>query len=200
MKVVHPLETHPHADRPGQGTHSNIQFLLELIHKGEGVLPFPVQFIDENNNRRVSHPADFHQFFRLLFHPLSAVHNKNGAVYGGKGPIGILHEVLMPRSIQNIYDLSPVLEGHYRCPNGYAPLLLNLHKVGSGAPLNLVGLHRPGHMDSPAEEKELLRQGGLPRVGMTNDPEGPSFFYFFYVLITHVVLPVTRFLLFPLLV
>jgi len=40
--------------------------------------------------------------------------------------------------------------------------------------LGLLGLDAPGHLDGPAEEQKLLGEGGLARVRVADNAEGPS--------------------------
>jgi hypothetical protein len=41
--------------------------------------------------------------------------------------------------------------------------------------LRFAGLYGPGQLNGPAEQKKLLRQGGLARVGVADDAKGSSF-------------------------
>ena len=46
---------------------------------------------------------------------------------------------------------------------------------------------RACHLDGATEEQQLFGQGGFTGIGMADDAEGSSFFYFFAMLTAHVV-------------
>jgi hypothetical protein len=82
------------------------------------------------------------------------------------------------RSIKDIDLLILIYKSEYRGGNRDPPLPFDLHKVAGSSFFDFVTLDRPGFLNSPSEKEEFFRQGGLPRIGVGDDPKGPSSFYF----------------------
>ena len=70
------------------GVHSIL--ILNLTKDVQRRHSLAVKFVDECNYRGIAHPANFHEFFGLGFHPLGIVDHHQGAVHGGQYPVGIL--------------------------------------------------------------------------------------------------------------
>ena len=82
----------------------------------------------------------------------------------------------MARGVEQVDDVVPVAELHHRARHRDAALLLDLHPVGGGVPGGLAALHGAGHLDGAAEEKELLGERCLARVGVGDDGERAAVF------------------------
>ena len=65
-------------------------------------------------------------------------------------------------------------------------MLLDLHPVTGSGLLDLVTLDCPSHVYSTTKEEELLGQGRLPSIGVTDDGEGSPLVYLCFVLV-HLV-------------
>ena len=81
VDVVDPLKLISHPDGKTQGCYREVELLFHLVEQVKGVFPFPVQFVDEDDHRDISHPADLHQFLRLFFHPFSHVNDYYYAIH-----------------------------------------------------------------------------------------------------------------------
>ncbi len=179
IQAVHTLETLSHPDRPAQRGDGQVEFLLDLVQEVKPVLSFTVQFVDKHDDRRVTHPADFHQSFSLFLHTFRYVYHHDHAIHGRQRPEGILGKILVARGVEDI-DFQPAVgESHDRCGHGDAPLAFDLHKVGSRMLLDLVGFYRPGDLDRTTKKQQLFCQCRLSRIRVADDPEGPPFLDFF---------------------
>jgi hypothetical protein len=69
-------------------------------------LPFVQTCRNKSSKKRISHPADLHQFTGLRFHAFGGVDYDNNAIDGGQRAISIFREILMSGCIQDI-DLYP---------------------------------------------------------------------------------------------
>ena len=78
----------------------------------------------------------------------------------------------MARRVQQVEHRVLIFKGHHRRGDRDAAFLLDLHPVGFGAPRLAARLDPAGGMDRPAQQQQMLGQGGLARVGMGNDREG----------------------------
>lgn len=171
-EVVDTLEEAATVDRPGERAGADVQLLLHLIQQVKGVAALAVQLVYEDDDRRLAHGTDLHEFAGLLLYALDRVYYDDHRVYGGEGAVGVLGEVLVAGGIENIDQLVAVVEGHDRGSHGDTPLLLYLHKVGGGALLDLIALDGAGGLDGPAKEEELLGQGRLAGIGVGYDAKG----------------------------
>ena len=115
IDVVHSLELGSLIDWPRQGAHLYFKFLLKLVKQVEGVAPFAVHLVDEDDYRRVAHAAYVHQLARLRLHALRPVHHDDGRVYGGKRAVSVFGEVLVARRIKYVDLVALVVKLHDRC-------------------------------------------------------------------------------------
>ena len=79
----------------------------------------------------------------------------------------------MARGVEQVDDAVPVIELHHRAGHGNAPLLFDLHPVGSGMAAALAGLHRTRGLNGATEQQQLFGQGRLTRIRVRNDGKGP---------------------------
>ena len=120
---------------------------------------------------KVPQGADLEQLPGLGFHTLGTVDDHDGAVGGHQGTVGVLGEVLVAGSVQNVDAEAAVLELHDGGGDGDAALLLNLHPVGGGGPGTLA-LDLAGLGNGAAVEQEFFRQGRFTGVGVGDDCKG----------------------------
>ena len=154
--VVDALKILAAADGPVHSVGLNAQLPLNLVQQVEGVLGFPVHFIDEGKDGDVPHGADLEQLPGLGLHALGAVDDHDGGVRRHQGAVGVLGEVLVARGIQNVDAEALVLELHDRGRDGNTTLLFNLHPVGGGGAGILLALDHAGLGDGAAVEKEFF--------------------------------------------
>ena len=177
--VVDAAEAVAAVDRPGERRDGDLQLLFQLIEEVKGVLRLAVHLIDKDDHRGLPQAADLHQFLRLRLHAARPVDHDDDRVDGGEGAEGILSEVLVSRGVEDIDLIVLVLKAHYGGGDGDAALLLDLHPVGGGGAADLIALDRPGDVDRPSEEEELLGEGGLTGIGVSDDGKGASAGYLF---------------------
>ena len=169
IDIVDPLELGADINRPGERTHRDFQFVFQFVENIEGVAPFAVELVDEDNHRSVAHTADLHQLPGLLLHTFGHVHHDDDRVNRRQGAVGVFGEVLVTRSVEDVDFIVAVIEAHDGSSDGNTPLLLDFHPVGGGGLLYLVGFHGTGHVDGTSEKEEFLGQRGLSGVGMGNN-------------------------------
>ena len=160
------------ARRPGGGVAPDVQVPGDVVQELEGVGPLPVALVHEGHDGEAPPLADDEELAGLLLHPPAVVQEHDGAVRRREGPVGVLGEVLVPRGVQEVHPKTFPVEVEGRGGDGDPPLLLHGHPVRGGVARRAAPLHRPGQVQGPSVEKELLREGGLPRVRVTDDGEG----------------------------
>ena len=89
----------------------------------------------------------------------------------------------MTRGIQDVDLVASVLESHHGGRYGDTTLLLDLHPVTRRGLLDLVTLDGTCYVDSSPEEKELLGEGRLTGVRVTDDSEGTSLVDLFLIFV-----------------
>ena len=89
----------------------------------------------------------------------------------------------MTRGIQDVDLVASVLESHDGGRHGDTTLLLDLHPVTRRSLLDLVTLDGTCYVDSSPEEKELLGEGRLTGVRVTDDSEGTSLVDLFLIFV-----------------
>jgi hypothetical protein len=132
---------------------------------------FPVHLVDEGDNGRIPQAADVKQLQRLRLHALGRVDHHHGGVHRREHAVGVLREVFVARCVEQVDGVARVLELHHRAGDRDATLLLHFHPVRSRMTRTPPRLHRAGQLDRPAEEQQLLGQGGLAGVRVGDDCE-----------------------------
>ena len=138
VDVIHPLETWTTLNRPRQRAHVDNQFFLQFIQQIERVFSLTVHLVDEDNHRRVTHTADFHQLTSLCFHTLRSVHHDDYTVHCRQGTIRIFGKILVTRCIEDINLIVMVVKFHHGGSDRDTTLLFDVHPVGRGGFLYLV--------------------------------------------------------------
>ena len=116
--MVNAFEVTAHADGPGNRRTLNSQDGLHLIKKLDGVANFPVELIDEGENRGITQATYFQELDRSRFDALGAVDHHERRVHGSEGTVGIFGEVFVPGRIEQIHDGVPIRELHHRGGHG----------------------------------------------------------------------------------
>ncbi|MNY10036.1 hypothetical protein D3C86_1429900 [compost metagenome] len=168
------LEVRAHADGPVHGARADAQHLLQLVHQVEGVPAEAVELVDEGEDRDLAQAADLEQLLGLGLDALGRVDQHDRRVHGRQRAVGVLREVLVARGVEQV-DLEPLVrELHDARGDRDAALPLELHPVRGGVTLGPARLDRAGHVDGASVQQELLGEGGLTRVGVRDDGEGPA--------------------------
>ena len=179
VKVVDPFEIGAVSDGKGQRTHTDVQLLLHLIQEVERFFRRTVELIDEDDDRRIAHPADLHQFAGLRLDAFCAIDDDDDRIDRRKCAISILGEIFVARCVENI-DFHPfVFESHDRRRNRDAALAFDFHEVRCRALLDFVVLDGTGDVDGSAEKQQLFGQCGFTGIRMGDDSKRPPTDYFF---------------------
>ena len=162
------------AHRPGDGHRLQVEPSLDLVEQLEAVAARPVPLVDEREQGHVAGPAHLEQLERLRLDALGRVEHHHRGVDRGQHPVGVLGEVAVAGRVEQVEHVVAVRELQHRGGDRDAPLLLELHPVGPGAPPLTPGLDLTGLLHRPAVQQELLGEGGLARVGVADDGEGAA--------------------------
>src|SRR5690606_11943352 len=92
--------------------------------------------------------------------------------------IGVFAEVLVAWGVEQVERAPRVLEGHGGRGHRDPALALDLHPVRARASLLSARLDRAGHLNSPTEQQQLFREGGLAGVWVADDGERATSFDF----------------------
>ena len=158
IDVINSLKTHTTFDRPRQRTHMNSKFFLQLIQQIERIFGLTVHFIDEYNNRRITHTAHFHQFTGLRFHTFCTIHNDDNAIYSSQRAVSIFGKVLVTGSVEDINLIIFVIELHHGGSYRNTTLFLYIHPVGCSRFLYLIALYSTRHLNLSTEKQQFFSQ------------------------------------------
>src|SRR5690606_699137 len=112
--------------------HIQSETLFDLVHQLKGISAFTIEFVHKGNNGNIPKTTNLKQLPGLLFDPLGSIDDHDGGVYGGQSAVGVLGEVLVTRSVDQIEYMIVVLKGHGRRRHGDPALWLNLPPVLTG--------------------------------------------------------------------
>ena len=122
----------------------------------------------------MTHYADLEQLFGLVLNALRRVNYHYRRVCRHQCTVGILGEVLVSGSVENINAISVVLKLKHRRGYGDTSLLLNLHPVRHSVLGCSLSLYRTGKINSSAVQKELFGKSCLTCVRMRDNRERSS--------------------------
>ena len=164
-----------------------MQFFLDFIKQIKRIFTVAVHFVDKHNHRSFPHAAYFHQFTRLSLDTFRYVNHDDDTIYGCQCSECILSEILVTRCIQNVNLMVGIIECHDRGSYRDTTLFLDFHPVGRCRLFDLVRFYCPCHMNGTSEKQQLLGQGCLTGIRVTDNRKCSSSFNFFGVL-THFFL------------
>ncbi len=171
-EIVGAEKVAPHADRPARRRHVEREPALDLVHELEGIAPLAVELIDEGDDRHVAEATHLEELQGLRLDALGRIDHHDRAVDGGERAVGVLAEILVAGRVEQVEGEAAMLEAHHRRAHGDAALALHLHPVRAHAPALAARLDLAGKLDRPAEQQQLLGEGGLAGVGVGDDGEG----------------------------
>ena len=172
FEVENPFKLAAHTDGPIHWADVKLQLISDLIEQREAVAALAVNLVDEGNDRDGAQAADLKQFARLRLNPARCVDHHHRTVNGGERAIGIFGKILMPRRIEQIEGEAVSLKCHHRGCHRNPALLLNLHPVGAGTPIDAARLNLTCGMNCPAEQKQFFCERRFPGIRMRNDGKG----------------------------
>ena len=132
-----------------------------------------IELVDEGEYRRITHATHLHELDGALLDTLGDIDHHECRIDSGQRAVGILGEIGMSGSIQQVHDAPLVGKLHHRGCHGNAALLFEFHPVGSCVTRGLAPLHGSCELDCTTKKQELLRQRGLACIRMGNDCKGP---------------------------
>lgn len=160
------------ADRPGDGGGPEAELSLDLVQQLQGLTAGPVPFVDECDHGDAAVAADVEQLAGLLLQALGRVDEHHRAVHRGQDAVGVLGEVRVAGSVQQVEHAPAVGELQHGGGDRDAAGLLHLHPVrGHPTPPGLA-VHRARPGDGVGVQCEGLGDRGLARVGMADHREG----------------------------
>ena len=182
--VDHAPEVAGDADRPRDRRRHEADLLLDLVEQLDRVAARPVPLVDEAQQRQPALAAHVEQLEGLGLDALGRVEHHDRGVGRGQHAVGVLGEVAVAGSVEQVHDdLVPATGGRARAVGELqhrrgdrdAALLLERHPVRRRRAPPLAGLDRAGLVgERAAVEQELLGQRGLARVGVRDDGEGTA--------------------------
>ncbi len=110
LPVIDSLEAQTASDGPVDGIGGNAELRLQLIQQIKGIPGFSVHLVDKGKNRNMPHGADLEELSGLGLNTLGGIDHHNCAVSRHKSTVCVLREILMSRSIKNIYTVSVIFE------------------------------------------------------------------------------------------
>ena len=110
VPVIDALECLTGADGPVYRAGGNTKLILDIVQQFKDIHRFPVHLIDKGKNGDMAHGADLEKLPGLSLHALTAVNNHNCGIRSHQGTVGVLGEVLMSRSIQNVDTIAVVIK------------------------------------------------------------------------------------------
>ena len=100
------------ANRPVDRAGADAQHVLNLVHQLKRVSRFTVHLVDEDDYGGIAHTAHLHKLTCLCLHTFRSVDHDDGRVDSCKRAVGILTEVLVTRSVEDIHLVAFVVELH----------------------------------------------------------------------------------------
>src|SRR5690606_838365 len=95
----------------------------------ESVARVPIHLVDKCDDWNVAQPADLEQLEGARLDTSGGVDDHDGRVDGRERAIGVVGEVFVAWSVQQIEDIVAIFEGHHRGDHRNAALALDLHPV-----------------------------------------------------------------------
>ncbi len=158
-------------DRPGDRRALNAQHGFNFIEQCDRLADFPIELVDECQDRRVAQPADVHQFDRARLYALRRIDDHQRRIDSRQRSVRVFGEVLVAGRVEQVHDAIRILELHHRGRNGNAPLALHRHPVGGCMSIGFTRLDGSRQLNRVAEQQQFFGYGGLARIGVRDDRE-----------------------------
>ena len=176
VDVVYPFEARTAFDRPSQRAYTNYEFFFQFVEQIERVFGFTVHLVHEDDNRCITHTADFHQLACLGFHPFGTIHYNDNRIDGGQCAIGVFRKVLVTRCIEDVDFIVVVIELHHGGGYRDTTLFFDVHPVGCSCLLDLIAFYGTGYLYLSPEEQQLFGQRGLTGIRVCDNRKRSSSF------------------------
>src|SRR5687768_6467474 len=116
--------------------------------------------------------ADLEELTRPLLDSLAVVQQHHRAVGGDESAIGILGEIGVPRSVEQIDLFAEIFELQDAGSDRDAALLLHLHPVAGRMTRRAASFDAARQMNGATVQEKLLGESSLPRVRMADNCKG----------------------------
>jgi hypothetical protein len=150
------------------------QGIGNFVQRFEYRAAFPVDLVDESDDRDRAQAADLEQLAGLRLDALGGVDHHDRGIDRRQRAIGIFREVFVARRVEQVEGYPVTFKGHDRAGHRDPALLLDLHPVRARPPCRPARLDLTRQVDRPALQQQLLGQRGLARVRMRDDGKGAA--------------------------
>ena len=166
------------ADGPVQRRRRQTDPLLDLVQQLQRVLAGTVPLVDDGDHRDTELAAHLEQLQRLRFEALGSVDEHDRSVDGGQYPVGVLREVGVTGSVDEVDDVylvygrvDLVVELQRGRAHRDAASLLHFHPVRHRRAAARFAVDGTGFGDDASVQRQCFGQRGLTGVGMGDDGE-----------------------------
>ena len=156
-------------DRPRDGLRHETGAVAQLVHEVECVAAGAIPLVDDGDDRDAPPAADVEQLHRLRLEAFRRIDEHDGRVDRREHAVGVLREVGVAGSVDEVDDGALVLELHGRRGDGDAAGLLHLHPVRHRCGTTALAVHGARRRDAVRVQEERLAEGRLSGVGVGDD-------------------------------
>ncbi len=172
--IIHTTEGRTITQRPGDGTGLESEHALEFIQQHKRIQRRPIALVHESENRNATPFAHLEEFTRLRLDTFGSVDHHQRGVHGREHTVGVLGEIFMSGSIEQVDRIALVVELQHRGADRDTTLFFELHPVAGGGALVFSILHGTSKMNGISVEQELLGERGFTRIRMGDDGESAA--------------------------
>jgi MoxR-like ATPase len=156
-------------DGPGDRDDADPEHALHFAHEIERLAPRAVHLVDECEDWHLPLLADAEELLRLRLDPLGAVEEHDRRVGGVERAVGVLAEVGVARSVEQVHLQAVVAELEDARRDRDPALALELHPVAHRRGAPPLRLDRAGELNGTSIKEELLGERRLTRVRVRDD-------------------------------
>ena len=120
-------------------------------------------------------PAHFKELPGLRLNAFARVDDHDDRVHGRKDAIGVLGEILVTRSVEQVDAKTAVVELQDGGTDGNATFTFEFHPIGGGSALIFARRNGTSQLHRATVQEQLFRESGFTRVRMRNNGESAPF-------------------------
>ena len=147
LTIIDSLEFLTGTDGPVDRTCCDSQLFFNIIQQFKGIHGITIHLVDKGKDRDMSHDTDLEQLSGLCLHTFGSIDNHHGRISRHQGTVGILREILVSRSIQNVDAVVVIVELQNRRGYRNTSLLLDLHPVRHCMSCSCFSFYRTSQID-----------------------------------------------------
>ena len=166
------LEKFPDAYRESKRNRLDFQDGFDLVEQIEDRATVEIHLVDERDNRRVPHPADFHQLDRLLFDTVHAIDQNKRGIDRGERTISVFAKVLVPRRIDQVEPATFKRKIQHGTRNGNSAFLFDLHPVADRVAAVRLRADMPRFADDLSIPEKFFGNRGFSRIRVADNGKG----------------------------